>query len=205
MYKSLVKYLSFSYLFLLCFLVSAENLKLSNMDTLKMPLPLPYNGVVYSEVEIDNFSQQEGSLEKLKNLMSKGVHEKWMTSISKIELAVCEMAEHVKMWELDSVHNHISWDLRFVMIPKNEPCEKRYPCKNCLNVNPVQAESRYAPFVSAESEDLEGRKLWLLSVLNSSRASVGMGPIDLQKSRAIAPPALPTQAHLEKNLFSTLH
>ena len=55
MYKSLAKYLSFSYLFLLCVLVSAQNLKLSNMDTLKMPLPLPYNGVVYSEVEIDNF------------------------------------------------------------------------------------------------------------------------------------------------------
>lgn len=96
------------------------------------------------EVEIDNFSQQEGSLEKLKNLMSKGVHEKWMTSISKIELAVCEMAEHVEMWELDSVNNHISWDLRFVMIPKNEPCEKRYPCKNCLDVNPVQRGKRDA-------------------------------------------------------------
>ena len=153
------------------------------------------------EVEIDNFSQQEGSLEKLKNLMSKGVHEKWMTSISKIELAVCEMAEHVEMWELDSVNRHISWDLRFVMIPKNEPCEKRYPCKNCLDVNPVQTESRYAPFVSADSDDLEGRKLWLLSVLNSSRASVGMGPIDLQKTRAIAPPDLPTQATLENNLL----
>ena len=55
MLKSLTKFLSLSYLFFICMNINAEYLKLTSDDVLKTPLPLPYNGVVYKESEVDTF------------------------------------------------------------------------------------------------------------------------------------------------------
>ena len=55
MIKSLIKYLSISYLFLICAMINAENIQISSEDVLKIPLPLSYNGDIYSEVEVNDF------------------------------------------------------------------------------------------------------------------------------------------------------
>ena len=36
-------------------MINAENIQISSEDVLKIPLPLPYNGDIYSEVEVNNF------------------------------------------------------------------------------------------------------------------------------------------------------
>jgi thiol-disulfide isomerase/thioredoxin len=55
MFKHSIKLLSLSYLFFICMNINAEYLNLTSEDVLKTPLPLPYNGVVYKEVEVDLF------------------------------------------------------------------------------------------------------------------------------------------------------
>ena len=36
-------------------MINAENIQISSEDVLKIPLPLPYNGDIYSEVEVNDF------------------------------------------------------------------------------------------------------------------------------------------------------
>jgi len=55
MSKDLIKSLSLSYLLFICMNINAGYLKLTTEDILKTPLPLPYDGVVYKESEIDLF------------------------------------------------------------------------------------------------------------------------------------------------------
>ena len=53
--KDLIKSLSLSYLLFICMNINAEYLKLTSDDVLKTPLPLPYNGVIYKESEVNIF------------------------------------------------------------------------------------------------------------------------------------------------------
>ena len=54
MNKSLIKYAYISYFFLFSLIVNGEIL-LDKDDKLIMPLPLPYDGVVYSTFDLNNF------------------------------------------------------------------------------------------------------------------------------------------------------
>ena len=54
MYKKLIKYLYLSYFFLFCLNIHS-NILLDENDRLQTPLPLPYNGITYTEDEINNF------------------------------------------------------------------------------------------------------------------------------------------------------
>ena len=53
--KDLIKSLSLSYLLFICMNINAGYLKLTSDDVLKTPLPLPYNGVIYKESEVNIF------------------------------------------------------------------------------------------------------------------------------------------------------
>ena len=53
--KDLIKSLYLSYLLFICMNINAEYLKLTSDDVLKTPLPLPYNGVIYKESEVNIF------------------------------------------------------------------------------------------------------------------------------------------------------
>ena len=54
MYKSLIKYISISYLFLFCLIVNGE-IMLNENDQLITPLPLPYDGIIYTNTDLNNF------------------------------------------------------------------------------------------------------------------------------------------------------
>tara|TARA_B100000073_G_scaffold240447_1_gene201549 strand:- start:162 stop:668 length:507 start_codon:yes stop_codon:yes gene_type:complete len=54
MYKSLIKYYTISYLFLFCLTLNGE-IMLDNNDVLTMPLPLPYDGTIYSPNDLNKF------------------------------------------------------------------------------------------------------------------------------------------------------
>jgi len=54
MYKKLIKYLYLSYFFLFSLNIYS-NILLDENDKLQSPLPLPYNGITYTEDEINNF------------------------------------------------------------------------------------------------------------------------------------------------------
>ena len=55
MSKDLIKFLSISYLLFICMNINAEYLKLTSDDVLKTPLPLPYNGSILKESDVDFF------------------------------------------------------------------------------------------------------------------------------------------------------
>lgn len=54
MNKSLIKYAYISYFFLFSIILSAD-VMLDKDDKLSMPLPLPYDGVVYTSTDLNNF------------------------------------------------------------------------------------------------------------------------------------------------------
>ena len=54
MSKSLIKYLTIAYFFLVCLNINA-NIMLNENDKLITPLPLPYDGKTYSVEELNNF------------------------------------------------------------------------------------------------------------------------------------------------------
>ena len=54
MNKSLIKYACISYFFLFSIILSAD-VMLDKDDKLSMPLPLPYDGVVYTSTDLNNF------------------------------------------------------------------------------------------------------------------------------------------------------
>ena len=54
MYKSLIKYYTISYIFLFCLTLNGE-IMLDDSDVLTTPLPLPYDGKVYSVNDLNKF------------------------------------------------------------------------------------------------------------------------------------------------------
>ena len=54
MYKSLIKYYTISYIFLFCLTLNGE-IMLDDSDILTTPLPLPYDGKVYSVNDLNKF------------------------------------------------------------------------------------------------------------------------------------------------------
>ena len=54
MYKSLIKYYTISYFFLFCLTLNGE-IMLDDSDILTTPLPLPYDGKVYSVNDLNKF------------------------------------------------------------------------------------------------------------------------------------------------------
>ncbi len=54
MYKSLIKYYTISYIFLFCLTLNGE-IMLDDSDILTTPLPLPYDGKVYSINDLNKF------------------------------------------------------------------------------------------------------------------------------------------------------
>ena len=54
MYKSLIKYYTISYIFLFCLTLNGE-IMLDDSDLLTTPLPLPYDGKVYSVNDVNKF------------------------------------------------------------------------------------------------------------------------------------------------------
>ena len=54
MIKSVIKYINISYFFLICINING-NIMLDENDKLTTPLPLPYNGEIYSVEFLDNF------------------------------------------------------------------------------------------------------------------------------------------------------
>ena len=54
MYKSLIKYYTISYIFLFCLTLNGE-IMLDDSDVLTTPLPLPYDGKVYSINDLNKF------------------------------------------------------------------------------------------------------------------------------------------------------
>ncbi len=54
MLKSVIKYINISYFFLICINING-NMMLDENDKLTMPLPMPYNGKIYSVEFLDNF------------------------------------------------------------------------------------------------------------------------------------------------------
>ena len=54
MLKSVIKYINISYFFLICINING-NMMLDENDKLTMPLPLPYNGQIYSVEFLNNF------------------------------------------------------------------------------------------------------------------------------------------------------
>ena len=54
MNKSLIKYYTISYFFLFCLTLNGE-IMLDDNDKLTTPLPLPYDGNVYSVNDLNNF------------------------------------------------------------------------------------------------------------------------------------------------------
>ena len=54
MYKSLIKYYTISYFFLFCLTLNGE-IMLDDNDVLTTPLPLPYDGKVYSVNDLNKF------------------------------------------------------------------------------------------------------------------------------------------------------
>ncbi len=52
---NLIKYYSFLFLFFIPTTMSANNINIPSDEILKMPLPLPYNGEIYSKNDIENF------------------------------------------------------------------------------------------------------------------------------------------------------
>ena len=54
MLKSVIKYINISYFFLICINING-NIMLDEDDKLTTPLPLPYNGEIYSVEFLDNF------------------------------------------------------------------------------------------------------------------------------------------------------
>ena len=52
---NLIKYYSFLFLVIIPITMSANDIKMPPDEFLKMPLPLPYNGEIYSESDIERF------------------------------------------------------------------------------------------------------------------------------------------------------
>jgi len=61
---NLIKYYSFLFLVIIPITMSANDIKMPPDEFLKMPLPLPYNGEIYSESDIERFL--DSSINKLK-------------------------------------------------------------------------------------------------------------------------------------------
>ena len=61
---NLIKYYSFLFLVIIPITISANDIKMPPDEFLKMPLPLPYNGEIYSESDIERFL--DSSINKLK-------------------------------------------------------------------------------------------------------------------------------------------
>ena len=61
---NLIKYYSFLSLVIIPITMSANDIKISLDEVLKIPLPLPYNGEIYSESDIERFL--DSSINKLK-------------------------------------------------------------------------------------------------------------------------------------------
>ena len=61
---NLIKYYSFLSLVIIPITISANDIKMPPDEFLKMPLPLPYNGEIYSESDIERFL--DNSINKLK-------------------------------------------------------------------------------------------------------------------------------------------
>ena len=61
---NLIKYYSFLSLVIIPITMSANDTKMPPVEVLKMPLPLPYNGEIYSESDIERFL--DSSINKLK-------------------------------------------------------------------------------------------------------------------------------------------
>ncbi len=68
MYKSLIKYLTVSYFFLLSMNVYG-NIMLDENDKLTTPLPLPYDGKIYNVKDLNNFIEKTINQEKQPILM----------------------------------------------------------------------------------------------------------------------------------------
>ena len=67
MSKDLIKSLSISYLLFICMNINAEYLKLTSDDVLKTPLPLPYNGSILKESDVDCFLYGNHGMESYAN------------------------------------------------------------------------------------------------------------------------------------------
>ena len=52
---NLIKYYSFLSLVIIPITISANDITMPQDEVLKMPLPLPYNGEIYSEIDIERF------------------------------------------------------------------------------------------------------------------------------------------------------
>ena len=52
---NLIKYYSFLFLFFIPTSMSANNINIPSDEILEMPLPLPYNGEIYTKNDIENF------------------------------------------------------------------------------------------------------------------------------------------------------
>ena len=57
MYKSLIKYLTVSYFFLLSMNIYG-NIMLDEKDKLTIPLPLPYDGKIYNVKDLNRFIEK---------------------------------------------------------------------------------------------------------------------------------------------------
>ena len=68
MFKSLIKYFTISYFFLFCINIHG-NIMLNENDKLVTPLPLPYNGTVYSVESLNKFLNETISDNKQPILM----------------------------------------------------------------------------------------------------------------------------------------
>ena len=64
MLKSVIKYINISYFFLICINING-NMMLDENDKLTMPLPLPYNGQIYSVEFLNNFIDKSIKIGKL--------------------------------------------------------------------------------------------------------------------------------------------
>ena len=63
MIKSLIKYYGISYFFLFSMNINS-NIMLEEIDTLESPLPTPYDGLVYSSDDLNNFINESIEIDK---------------------------------------------------------------------------------------------------------------------------------------------
>ena len=55
MILNVIKYCSFFYIIIFPLTMTANNINIPSNEVLEMPLPLPYNGEIYSENDVEEF------------------------------------------------------------------------------------------------------------------------------------------------------
>ena len=70
---NLIKYYSFLPLFFISITMSANNINIPPDEVLEMPLPLPYNGEIYSENDIETFLNSSISKSKQPIIIFGGI------------------------------------------------------------------------------------------------------------------------------------